>query len=78
MPRPNKIREPVVTFNLLIPKRHLVSLRRTAHEMSLLLNEQVSVADLIREAVALSLCEKASGPDLAATNLAGHVQGSGI
>ena len=51
MPRPNKILEPTKTYNLLLKEEQYDKLAYDAHQMQKTAREQVSVADLIREAI---------------------------
>ena len=51
MPRPNKIKEPTTTYNFNISKRAYKHLQWMAHEQTKFRGEQVSVADIIRDAV---------------------------
>ena len=51
MPRPNKIQEETKTYNLLMTVEQYDKLSKTAHDRQRTELEQVSVADLIREAI---------------------------
>jgi|TARA_E500000318_G_C3529582_1_gene199887 hypothetical protein len=55
MPRPAKINEPTKTYNLLMKQVQYDKLEQYAHEMQRQSLEQVSVADLIRDAIELYL-----------------------
>ena len=55
MPRPAKINEPTKTYNLLMKQVQYDKLEQYAHEMQRRSLEQVSVADLIRDAIELYL-----------------------
>lgn len=52
MPRPNKLRVETETYNCILPASDLAALRRLAHQRSVAESRIVSVADLIREAIA--------------------------
>jgi|TARA_E500000318_G_scaffold5716_1_gene5907 predicted DNA-binding protein len=51
MPRPNKILEETKTYNLLMTVEQWDKLSKMSHEQTKTSLEQVSVADLIREAI---------------------------
>lgn len=51
MPRPNKIQEETKIYNLLMTVEQYDKLYKTAHDRQRTELEQVSVADLIREAI---------------------------
>jgi hypothetical protein len=51
MPRPNKIQEETKTYNLLMTVEQWDFLSKAAHDKQRTELEQVSVADLIREAI---------------------------
>ena len=51
MPRPNKILEETKTYNLLMTVEQWDKLSKMSHEQPKTSLEQVSVADLIREAI---------------------------
>lgn len=53
MPRPNKLNVPTKCYNLLFPIEQWDKLAKMAHERAKTELEQVSVADLIRDAVDL-------------------------
>ena len=55
MPRPPKIDEPTKTYNLLMKQVQYDKLEQYAHEMQRRSLEQVSVADLIRDAIDIYL-----------------------
>ena len=51
MARPNKIKEPTITYNVNLQVRNYDKLKAMAFKQSAEANEQVAVADLIRSAV---------------------------
>lgn len=55
MPRPNKILEPTKTYNFNLKTDHFDRLSKIAHNESAIHNQQVSVADLIRESIEVYL-----------------------
>lgn len=55
MPRPQKIQEKTKIYNLLITVNHFERLSKYAHNMHKIAGEQVSVADLMREAISVYL-----------------------
>jgi len=55
MPRPNKILEETKTYNLLMTTVQYQKLSKIAHDQMKTSLEQVSVADLIREAIDIYL-----------------------
>jgi|TARA_E500000318_G_C3434539_1_gene162497 hypothetical protein len=55
MPRPNKILEPTKTYNLLMTVSQYDKLSVYSHDMTRRSLEQVSVADLIRDAIEVYL-----------------------
>jgi len=55
MPRPNKILEPTKTYNLLMTVDQFERLQGYSHNMTKRSLEQVSIADLIRDAIEVYL-----------------------
>lgn len=55
MPRPNKILEPTKTYNLLMTVNQFERLQEYSHTMTRFSMEQVSIADLIRDAIEVYL-----------------------
>ncbi|BAQ86414.1 hypothetical protein [uncultured Mediterranean phage uvMED] len=51
MPRPNKLNVPYTTYNLVIPIKMKEQLSKIAHDRSVIENQQISIADIIRESV---------------------------
>lgn len=51
MARPNKIKEPTITYNVNLQVRNYDKLKAMALKKSVDVNQQVAVADLIRTAV---------------------------
>ena len=51
MARPNKIKEPTITYNVNLQVRNYDKLKQMAFKQSVDANSQVAVADLIRTAV---------------------------
>jgi hypothetical protein len=51
MPRPNKLNVPYTTYNLVIPIKMKDQLSKIAHDRSVIENQQISIADIIRESV---------------------------
>tara|TARA_R100000900_G_scaffold67828_1_gene54069 strand:- start:1424 stop:1603 length:180 start_codon:yes stop_codon:yes gene_type:complete len=51
MARPNKIKEPTITYNVNLQVRNYDKLKAMAFKKSVDANQQVAVADLIRTAV---------------------------
>ena len=64
MPRPNKILEPTKTYNLLMTQDQYDTSKH-AHDMQKISREQVTAADLIREAidVYIEVLDEESGED---------------